>query len=87
MSKKYNNYDLEEVEISTREKVFEFIVNYITQNGYSPSIKEICEGTNLSSKAGVFYQLNMLEFMGKIHVEKNKPRAIRIKGYAFVKVG
>lgn len=32
-----------------RERVYNFIVEFIKKNGYAPSVREICIGTNLSS--------------------------------------
>jgi len=69
------------------ERVYRFIVDFITENGYSPSVKEICEGTYLSSKASVHDCLRKLKIMGKIDVKENTPRSIRLMGYKFVKAG
>lgn len=35
------------------ERVYRFIVDFITENTYSPSVKEICEGANLNSTSSV----------------------------------
>ncbi len=51
---------------STRERVYNFLVDFITKNGYSPSIKEICSGTGLKSTSSVYCHLGILEKMGKI---------------------
>ncbi len=67
------------------ERVYRFIVDFITENGYSPSVKEICEGAYLSSKASVHDCLRRLKIMGKIDVKENTPRSIRLAGYKFVK--
>ena len=32
-----------------RARVYNFIVEFIKNNGYAPSVREICVGTNFSS--------------------------------------
>lgn len=78
---------VEEKEINSRQKVYDFLVNFIENNGFASSIREICDGTDLKSTSSVYYILSILETMGKIHMERNKQRAIKIIGYEFVKVG
>lgn len=77
---------LEKQEINSRQRVYNFLVNFITDNGYAMSVREIAEGTDLKSTSSVHGQLLMLERLGKINVEKGKTRAIRLEGYKFVKV-
>lgn len=79
--------ELQEQGIETRKGVYQFLVDFITENGYAPTFSEIAEGTGLKSKSSVYDHLQILEMMGKIHVEKNKQRAISLNGYKFVKVG
>ncbi len=67
------------------ERVYRFIADFITENGYSPSVKEICEGAYLSSKSSVHYCLRRLKMMSKIDVRENTPRSISLAGYKFVK--
>ena len=62
-----------------------FVVKYMTENGYAPTVREIGEAVGLSSSSSVVNQLAMLEMLGKIHVEKYKPRAIRLIGYELKK--
>ena len=73
--------------IETRQSVYKFLVDYITENGYAPTYREIADGTGLKSKSTVYNHLQILEMMGKIHMDKNKQRAIKLIGYEFVKVG
>ena len=44
-----------------RERVYNFIVEFIKNNGYAPSVREICVGTNLSSTSSVYTHLLKLE--------------------------
>ena len=40
-----------------RERVYNFIVEFIKNNGYAPSVREIYVGTNLSSTSSVYMHL------------------------------
>lgn len=75
-----------QVQITTREMVYNFLVEFIKKNGYSPSIREICAGTYLSSTASVYHHLLTLEDEGKIKMKGNTFRSIRLVGYEFRKV-
>ena len=72
--------------IETRKKIYDFIIAFITKNGYSPSIREICSGTNIKSTSTVYRQLLVLEKMGMIRTKMSKSRTISVVGYKFVKV-
>ena len=69
-----------------RAVVYSFLVKFITENGYPPSVREICNGVGVKSPSIVFDILKGLDSLGLIHVEPNKPRAIRINGYEFRKI-
>lgn len=75
---------LEEVR-DTTERVYNFLVEYVTNNGYPPTIREIGNGVGLKSTQTVCSHLKRLQTMGLIHTEETKPRAISIVGYKFVK--
>ena len=68
-----------------RQKVYNYIVKYMKENGYAPSVREICQGVGLSSTSSVHNHLSNLEEEGKIKMRGNSPRAICIIGYEFVK--
>lgn len=70
---------------ASRKRVYDFIVEFIMQNGYSPSIDEISVGSGVSSKASVRDCLLMLQMMGKIDMKRNTARTIRLVGYTLVK--
>ena len=82
MENKFQNEGIE-----TRRKIYDFLVKFITENGYSPSIREICEGTGLHSTSTIYKQLMTLEMMGKIHTKERKSRTISLVGFQFVKAG
>ncbi len=73
--------------IETRKKIYQFLVGYITDNLYPPSIREICEGVGLKSSSSVFRHLQTLEQMGKIEIRDWSPRAIKLIGYKIIKGG
>ena len=70
---------------NSKELVYKFLVKFITENLYAPTIREICEGTYLSSTSSVYSQLCKLEKEGRIEIKGNSPRAIRLVGYKLVK--
>ncbi len=64
------------------QQVLEFIEKYITDNGYSPTVREICDACNIASTATAFVIVNRLAdkgFIVKNKVGENKRRAISIK--------
>ena len=69
-----------------RERVYNFIVEFIRNNGYALSVREICTGTNLCSTSSVYMHLLKLEDEGKIQIKKKSTRAIKVIGFQFVKM-
>ena len=60
------------------QQTYEFIVSYIQDNNYPPTIREICSRLELDSTSSVVYHLKKLESMGKITRSNNKNRAIEL---------
>ena len=71
---------------NSKELVYKFLVKFITENLYAPTIREICQGTYLSSTSSVAHHLSVLEKEGKIEIKGNSSRAIKLVGYKFIKV-
>ena len=69
-----------------KERVYNFLVEFIRENGFPPSVREIGSGCGLKSTATVRDYLEMLEMMGKIEVKRKITRGIRLVGYEFRKV-
>ena len=44
-----------------KEIILNFIVEYQKNNGYPPTIREMCKALNISSTSTVSYYLDMLE--------------------------
>lgn len=68
-----------------KEKIYDFIVDFMTSKGYSPSICEIGDAVGLSSTSSVFNQLMNLQDEGLIKMQNCKSRTISLVGYKFVK--
>ena len=72
--------------IETRERVYQFIVKYMCDVGYAPTIREIMDAVGLMSTASVYTYLMRLERDGRIRVKEYSPRAISLVGYKLQKV-
>lgn len=71
----------------TRQRVYDFLVEYIKKNGYAPTVREIGEAVSIKSTSNVVHHLIKLEDEGRIEMKDKAPRAIRLVGYEFMKVG
>lgn len=65
--------------IDKSEEIFEFIQKFVSENGYSPSVREVCEGCSIKSTATAFTYMNELAERGLIKKYGNKNRAVSIK--------
>jgi repressor LexA len=64
------------------QEVYDFIQNFIVENGYSPSVREICKACDIKSTASAFIYMNELAEKGlvsKHKVGENKRRTITVK--------
>ncbi len=61
------------------QKVYEFIKNYIAENGFSPSVREICANCGIKSTATAYQYINKLNEQGLIKKAGNKKRAVSLK--------
>ena len=68
-----------------QQQIYNYIVEYITENGYPPSYREIADANKISSTSTVFDVIEKLELRGLIKTRENAPRAIKVIGYKFVK--
>ena len=67
------------------QEVLDFIIKFITENGYSPSFREIGEGTGLYSTSSIYGQVQILRDLGYIDYKDSEPRTISVPGYKFIK--
>lgn len=79
------NKDTGKQGIESRRKIYDFLIKFITENGYAPSVREICKAVGLNSTSTVYHHLLVLKNMGKIEIKRNQTRAIKVVGYEFVK--
>lgn len=63
----------------TEESVFKFIQKFISENGFAPSVREICKECNIKSTATVYNIINQLKERGLLDKSDVKRRAISLK--------
>lgn len=66
-----------EIKLSDRQiNIYNFIVEYIKNNNYSPSIREISKAIGLSSTSSAKYQIDKLIKLGYLLQKNNKSRTL-----------
>lgn len=63
---------------STRERIFSFIKAFSTEKGYTPTVRDIVKGCNISTTSVVQHHLNQLEKEGHIQRDPQVFRSIRL---------
>lgn len=63
---------------SKEEQLLTFIKDYLNDNGYPPTVREMCKAIKVSSTSTIFYYLNKLENSNKIKKNPNKNRALEV---------
>lgn len=58
--------------------VLNFVTNFIQENGFPPSVREICAKLSIKSTATTYYYLEKLQEKGLLKKTKSKNRAIEI---------
>lgn len=61
------------------ERVFKYIQKYISDNGYAPSVREVCAECKIKSTATAFTTINRLKERGSLDKSDVKRRAIALK--------
>lgn len=61
-----------------RGEILAFLRQYIAENGYPPTVREIMKAVGLSSTASVHYHLSALRDLGEISTEEKCSRAISL---------
>ena len=62
-------------------EILEFLRQFTSENGYAPSVREICAAVDLKSTASVHYHLGELKRRGLIDMDENKNRTISLSEY------
>lgn len=66
-------------ELTEREReIYEFILNAIRNEGYAPSVRDICNALNMKSTSTVHTYLARLEQKGFIQKDAGKSRTLRV---------
>lgn len=65
--------------VDKSEMIFEFMQKFIADNGYSPTVREICKACNIKSTATAFTYINELADRGVISKADNRNRAVSLK--------
>lgn len=63
---------------TTRENILRFIHGFIDERGYSPTVRDILKGCDISSTAVVQYHLDVLQKEGRIHRDPEIFRSITL---------
>lgn len=61
-----------------QEEILQYIDQFVTENGYPPSVREIGAAVGLRSTASVSYHLNHLQAKGLVTYEAGKKRALSV---------
>lgn len=62
-------------------RVYQFLIDYLAENTFQPSIREIAKRFRIKSTKTVADLLQSLERKGYIHREQSRSRGVRIVGY------
>lgn len=60
------------------QKVLDYLKEFKRNNGYAPSVRDVCRDLNYKSTSTVHMYLNRLELLGYISKEDGKSRAITL---------
>jgi len=63
-----------------QQEIWQFLVEYVDDHGYPPTVREIGDAVGLASPSTVHAHLANLERAGLIHRDPTKPRAIELVG-------
>jgi len=63
---------------SRQRRILEFIGEFLEENGYPPTIREIGRAANISSTSVVNYNLNILQVRGYIQRDRDVSRGVRL---------
>ncbi len=62
----------------TRDAIYQFLMEFIQDHGYGPTVREICAGVGLRSTGTVHYHLREMVKSGRILMDESKKRAISL---------
>lgn len=66
-------------ELTDRQRqTLEYIAETVSERGYPPSVREVCEALGLASSSTVHSHLQALQRKGYLRIDPTKPRAIEV---------
>ncbi len=68
--------------VNKSDEVFEYLKHYVSENGYAPSVREICKACEIKSTATAFKYLNELSERGIIRKTDKRNRAVSLNNNA-----
>ncbi len=68
------------------DEVLEFINRYNDENGFPPTVREICKELGIKSTATVYDYINRLRAMGHLNKAENKKRAVSVRNSGSINV-
>lgn len=71
---------------SKQKEIYDFIVSYMKENLFSPTVREIGMGVGLKSTSSVYTHLKNLQKHNLITMRESEPRTIRPVGYELVRI-
>ena len=70
----------------SKQMILDAVILFFENHGYSPTIREICDMTGLTSTSSVHYHISRLVAEGKLNIGDYKSsRTITVPGYKFMK--
>jgi repressor LexA len=63
-----------------QSEIYDFVLNYVDEHGYPPTVREIGEAVGLASPSTVHAHLANLERAGYLRRDPTKPRALEVIG-------
>lgn len=62
----------------TVELVYDYITSFVRENGFSPTVRDLCKGTGIKSTSTIHAHLKRLRESGRIDMEPGKRRALTV---------
>ncbi len=60
-----------------QSEILKIVTDYISEYGYSPTVREICKKAGLSSPSTVYNHLKLIQEKGYLKSDKNKQRTLK----------
>lgn len=71
---------------SKQKEIYDFIISYMKENLFSPTVREIGMGVGLKSTSSVYTHLKNLQKNNLITMRESEPRTIKPVGYELVRI-